>query len=97
MSGYLPHTDADRAAMLDTIGVDSVGDLFHDIPEGYRFPGLDLPDGRFLFVLPGPPGEFAAVLNEEIVPWLRQQFPDTRRGTILPRSVTKRRSTFSSL
>lgn len=45
MSGYLPHTDADREAMLRAIGVESVKDLFHDVPEAYRFPELDLPGG----------------------------------------------------
>jgi glycine dehydrogenase subunit 1 len=45
MSGYLPHTDADRQTMLKTIGVESVRDLFHDVPEAYRFPELDLPGG----------------------------------------------------
>jgi glycine cleavage system P protein (glycine dehydrogenase) subunit 1 len=34
---YLSLTDADREAMLATIGVDSVDDLFSDIPESVRF------------------------------------------------------------
>jgi len=37
---------------------------------------LDLPGGRTLFIVPGPPGEFAAVLEERIIPWLREQFRD---------------------
>jgi glycine dehydrogenase subunit 1 len=41
---YLPLTDADRAEMLGVIGVDSVDDLFVDVPEAARLPGLiDLP------------------------------------------------------
>lgn len=40
---YIPHTDADRKAMLAAIGVKSVDELFHDIPANVRFPGLDLP------------------------------------------------------
>ena len=40
---YLPHTDADRRAMLATIGVASVAELFHDVPEAFRFPELELP------------------------------------------------------
>lgn len=41
---YLPHTDADRRAMLDAIGADSVETLFQDIPADLRMPGgLDLP------------------------------------------------------
>jgi glycine cleavage system P protein (glycine dehydrogenase) subunit 1 len=40
---YGPHTPEDRAKMLATIGVESVDDLFSDIPEGLRADGLDLP------------------------------------------------------
>lgn len=41
---YIPHTDADRAAMLAAIGVDHVEALFAAIPEEVRFPDLDLPE-----------------------------------------------------
>ena len=41
---FIPHTDADRQAMLDAIGVKSVDELFGDVPERVRFPELDLPD-----------------------------------------------------
>ncbi len=42
---YLPHTDTDRAAMLDAIGVASIDDLFTDVPEAARLDGLiDLPE-----------------------------------------------------
>jgi glycine dehydrogenase subunit 1 len=34
---YLSLTDADREAMLETIGVDTVDELFRDIPAGVRF------------------------------------------------------------
>ena len=40
---YLPHTDADRQAMLKAIGVEKLDDLFKDVPERVRFPKLDLP------------------------------------------------------
>ncbi len=40
---YIPNTDADRAEMLAAIGVASVADLFHDVPEKHRFPELKLP------------------------------------------------------
>ncbi|MBI2911291.1 MAG: aminomethyl-transferring glycine dehydrogenase subunit GcvPA [Chloroflexi bacterium] len=40
---YVPHTDADRRAMLDTIGTASVDDLFADLPAGALAPALDLP------------------------------------------------------
>jgi glycine dehydrogenase subunit 1 len=39
--GYLSITDADREAMLETIGVGSVEELFQDIPAGVRL-GRDL-------------------------------------------------------
>ena len=40
---YLPHTDAEREAMLAQIGVKSIENLFDQIPEEDRFPTLDLP------------------------------------------------------
>ncbi|MDE2766873.1 MAG: aminomethyl-transferring glycine dehydrogenase subunit GcvPA [Chloroflexota bacterium] len=40
---YAPNTDADRAAMLRTVGVESIDDLFVDIPVRHRDPELDLP------------------------------------------------------
>ena len=40
---FIPHTDADRAAMLRTVGVEKLEDLFKDVPAKYRFPVLNLP------------------------------------------------------
>ncbi|HEY1167924.1 MAG TPA: aminomethyl-transferring glycine dehydrogenase subunit GcvPA [Candidatus Limnocylindrales bacterium] len=40
---YGPHTTEDRARMLKAIGVDSVDDLFADIPPSLRSTGLNLP------------------------------------------------------
>jgi glycine dehydrogenase subunit 1 len=40
---FVPHTDAERDEMLRTIGVERIEDLFSDVPEGYRFPTLNLP------------------------------------------------------
>ena len=48
MSRYTSATDADRAAMLAAIGVDSIEDLFVDIPEGVRL-------RRPLDIAPGQP------------------------------------------
>ena len=42
-SPYVPNTQSDRSSMLSAIGVESVEELFADIPEGYRLPPLDLP------------------------------------------------------
>jgi glycine dehydrogenase subunit 1 len=40
---FLSLTDSDREAMLETVGVSSIEELFRDIPEGVRFRGeLDL-------------------------------------------------------
>jgi glycine dehydrogenase subunit 1 len=36
MHNFLPHTEADRRAMLEVIGVGSVADLFRDIPAALR-------------------------------------------------------------
>jgi nicotinamide-nucleotide amidase len=34
--------------------------------------------GKVLFIVPGPPNEFAAVLADHIVPWLCEQFPEAK-------------------
>ncbi|MEQ9814136.1 MAG: aminomethyl-transferring glycine dehydrogenase subunit GcvPA [Azospirillaceae bacterium] len=36
---YLPHTDADRQAMLQAIGVGAIDELFRDVPEGLLLEG----------------------------------------------------------
>jgi glycine dehydrogenase subunit 1 len=47
LSRYTSATDADRAAMLERIGVESIDELFETIPEGVRLGrALDLPPGR---------------------------------------------------
>ena len=43
-SPYIAITDTDRAEMLKHIGVESVEELFADVPEALRFPLLNLPD-----------------------------------------------------
>jgi len=40
---YSPHTDADRAAMLAAVGVETVDDLFVDIPASVRSGDWDVP------------------------------------------------------
>ena len=40
---YSPHTEADRALMLDAVGVESVDDLFADIPASVRAGAWDVP------------------------------------------------------
>ena len=40
---YVPHSDADRKAMLADIGAESVGELFQVVPEEVRYPLLNLP------------------------------------------------------
>jgi glycine dehydrogenase subunit 1 len=40
---FIPHSDTERRRMLDAIGVKHLEDLFADVPEGVRFPSLQLP------------------------------------------------------
>ena len=40
---FIPHTDADRAEMLRTIGVEKLEDLFEVVPAKARFPNLNIP------------------------------------------------------
>ncbi|NQU42292.1 glycine dehydrogenase, partial [bacterium] len=51
MSYYVPHTEQDRAEMLEVIGVKSgkVEELFGVIPQGLRIDSLDLPPGKSEF------------------------------------------------
>ena len=43
---YIPHTDADKARMLERIGVGSVDELYNDVPQQVVFQGeYDLPEG----------------------------------------------------
>src|SRR6195952_4049759 len=47
MSRYTSATDADRQEMLEAIGVETIDDLFADVPEGVRLGrALDLPAGN---------------------------------------------------
>ena len=41
---FTPHTEADREAMLKAIGIDSIEDLFHCLPDTGKYPELNLPD-----------------------------------------------------
>jgi len=40
---YIPHTEAERRAMLAEIGIQDLAELFQDVPDDVRFPTLDLP------------------------------------------------------
>ncbi len=60
-SHYSPNTDADRDAMLEAIGVESAADLFDDIPEGFRFPSLEIPEPLSEFELRQELGDLAAL------------------------------------
>lgn len=42
---FIPHTEIEKEAMLKSIGVRDIKDLFTDVPEKYRFPTLNLPPG----------------------------------------------------
>ena len=42
-SHYIPNTPSQQQEMLDAIGINSIDDLFSDIPAKYRHPTLDIP------------------------------------------------------
>ena len=72
-SPYVPNTDPDRRSMLDAIGVDSVAELFDDIPENYLNSDLEIPSardelelGRYareLAAMNSVPGDYACFLG----------------------------------
>lgn len=39
---------------------------------------IEISDGKTVFVLPGPPNEFNAILKEEIIPWLQVRYADIK-------------------
>jgi glycine dehydrogenase subunit 1 len=39
---FIPHSDVERREMLQAVGVERLEDLFQDVPEGVRFPSLNL-------------------------------------------------------
>src|SRR3712207_5521295 len=41
---FNPHTDGDRASMLDATGAVSIAEFFRPVPDEIRFPTLDLPE-----------------------------------------------------
>lgn len=41
---FIPHTESDREAMLNEIGVASLDELFQAVPASHRFPKLELPE-----------------------------------------------------
>ena len=43
---FFPHTDNDRQKMLESIGYQSIEDLFSDIPLDMRVKSFNIPDGR---------------------------------------------------
>ena len=46
---YIPHTPQETKEMLNSIGLDSIDQLFKDIPAGYRPKSFNLPEGRSEF------------------------------------------------
>ena len=41
---YIPHTESERREMLDAIGLESMEQMYAELPEALRFPDLALPD-----------------------------------------------------
>lgn len=42
---YIPHTASDKQQMLQTVGLNSVQELFDVIPAAYRYPKVDIAEG----------------------------------------------------
>src|ERR1051325_11402635 len=60
MTNYVPNTDNDRAAMLTSLELGSLDDLFADIPAPLRNPTLDLPPALSELGLQREAGRLAA-------------------------------------
>ncbi len=59
MGSFVPHTDADIAAMLEFLGLRDLEDLYSAIPPAIRLAGLDLPKARSEADLVAELGELA--------------------------------------
>jgi glycine dehydrogenase subunit 1 len=57
---YIPHSPKERDAMLETIGVKKLADLFEAVPAKHRFPNLDLPPAITEMEAAAELGELAA-------------------------------------
>lgn len=75
-SPYTPNTKNDRLGMLKAIGVNTVDDLFEDIPDSYLNPKLNIPDAisemelvkemENLANLNAVPGEYASFIGSGV-------------------------------
>lgn len=63
ISPYTPNTDNERRQMLDAIGVDSVDELFEDIPADKKNPSLKLPPPKSEYELRKYVQDLAAMNN----------------------------------
>ena len=57
---YIPHSPSERDAMLETIGVKSLEELFESVPARHRFPTLNLPEALTEMEAAAELGELAA-------------------------------------
>jgi glycine dehydrogenase subunit 1 len=46
MGSFVPHTDADIAAMLEFLGLEDLNELYAAVPAAIRLAGLELPEAR---------------------------------------------------
>ncbi|MFZ0060009.1 MAG: aminomethyl-transferring glycine dehydrogenase subunit GcvPA [Acidimicrobiales bacterium] len=60
MGSFVPHTDADIAAMLEFLGLDDLDELYAAVPAAIRLAGLDLPEALSEADLVASLGEVAA-------------------------------------
>ncbi len=73
--GFTPHTREEIREMLAAIGVGSVGDLFHSIPQALRARSFDLPPGMSEFEMMTRLQELAG-RNADVVPFVGGGFYD---------------------
>ena len=60
MGSFVPHSEADIAAMLGFLGLEDLGELYAAVPAAIRLAGLDLPEGVAEADLVATLGELAA-------------------------------------
>ncbi len=64
MSKYTPHTEQDIKEMLETVGVNSLDDLYVDVPKQIKIDGLPIQDGKTQYAVEQ---EFRSLAKENFV------------------------------
>ena len=70
MFKYLPHTEQDIKEMLEVIGVESIDDLFLEIPEDLKNLDLDVPNSHSELEISQKISRLSRYMNKNLIPFV---------------------------